>query len=154
MSASSAVAQWVSAVGQIMIGCGVVFIAWRQHRTARDKLRFEQYERRLAVWVALKELFGEIRADGNISIQSIFSFRGKTHEASFLFGPEIVGYLDTVTEKAAAFRSNRTRLDAKSPPDGKTFKDLCNIDSDLLNWFIDQNDNAARALFAKYLRFE
>lgn len=154
MSVPSEAAQWVSAVGQIIIGCGVVLIAWRQHKTARDKLRFEQYERRLAVWIALKELFNEILAEGNVKLESIFSFRRKTHEASFLFGTEILKYLDTVSKKAVAFRSNHIRLETKSPPDGKTYRDLCNIDSDFLKWFIDQNDSAAHRLFVKYLRFE
>lgn len=93
-----------------LITVGVVaFIAWRQWRTARDKLAIDLFDRRHAVWQrgsaaytqALRELFLE-REDGQGSLlpsPGLAEFGRAKEQAYFLFGVEVVKHW-TVVEMA------------------------------------------------------
>lgn len=90
-----------------LITAGVVaFIAWRQWRTAKDKLAIDLFDRRHVVWQrgsaaytqALRELFLE-REDGQGSLlpsPGLAEFGRAKEQAYFLFGVEVVKHWTAV----------------------------------------------------------
>lgn len=71
----------------VVIGLIAALIAWRQWRTARDKLKLDLFDRRLAVFMDVRKVVSEVTQIGK------FSDLGLPNEiwsrSQFLFGPEI-----------------------------------------------------------------
>ena len=50
----------ISALGPVIIGLAVAYIAFQQWKTARDRLKLDLYEKRLKVFTAAHEMYMEV----------------------------------------------------------------------------------------------
>ena len=93
-------AQWIQALGPVaislvtvIIAVAVGVIAYRQWKTAREKLVLDLFERRFTLYVAAKVGVDQVLRDGsardNDGIRNIAVVRS---EAIFLFGDEVLEY--------------------------------------------------------------
>lgn len=88
-----------------LIAIIATYIAVQQHNTQREKLRLDLYDKRMAVFTALTNLFGHIgEPNQEITFNAIVRFTSETASAEFLFGPEIPDYLSRVVEDFAQSR--------------------------------------------------
>jgi hypothetical protein len=77
----------------ILAGIGA-YIAWRQWRTAQDRLILDLFERRFQVFQDLTRTVSATFADKpNVEVQDITKFDTAIERARFLFGPEVHSYL-------------------------------------------------------------
>ncbi len=76
-----------------------VYIAMQQLKTNQQKLRLELYDRRLRVYEEVKKILTIILRDANASIEDLYKFRNSVTEADFLFGPEIIKYIDEIYKR-------------------------------------------------------
>ena len=136
-----------------MIAVLAVWIAWQQHRTNRDKLRLNLYDKRFDVFRALMELLAFIVREGNITLEKIYEFRANTNESSFLFDKDISEYLETVRQKAVKFYNLEQKLHHSDLPVGEERDKAAKDDSELLRWFFDQF-KVSESKFGKYLSFK
>jgi hypothetical protein len=90
----------VAAIAQIIttsvVGLIAVYIAWRQWRTAHDRLILDLFERRFQVFQDLTRTVSAAVNKPHVEINDLADFDQATEKARFLFGPEVHGYLREV----------------------------------------------------------
>lgn len=84
----------------IAIAAMVAWVGWRQLQAARAKLKLDLFEKRLAIFNATWEQVGRSAQNKPYEYRELGLWFNKIHEASFLFGPDIVEYLNEIREKA------------------------------------------------------
>lgn len=94
------IAACISALVAIITGSVVAYIAWRQWRTAQDKLALDLFDRRHAVWREGSEAYTEalrdlIENDGVLNeilwvTPGLAAFGRAKEKAFFLFGPDVM----------------------------------------------------------------
>ena len=152
MDTVKVIAEIISAFGTLIVGVIVAYIAYQQHKTNRNKLRLDLYDKRFSVYKGLNTLLFHVLRDANVSIEALAEFKSKTHEATFLFDGDIAQYLQDVRAKAVELRSQQQKLDNKNLPVGPDRSKLAEENSQVLQWFEDQLD-ISKQKFSKYLKF-
>jgi hypothetical protein len=84
---------YLSAMLTPLIAIIVAFIAFRQWRTARNRLKLDLFDRRLSVYTAARTFVANIVIDGGVSRDATFKFLSEMREAKWLFSKEIEAYL-------------------------------------------------------------
>lgn len=90
---------WMQATGPLLIGAAVVYVAWRQWKTAREKLVLDLFDRRLNIYRQVRSAVNAISASSGAGI-------GDQHrqlldakiEGRFLFGLEVCMTLERIEE--------------------------------------------------------
>ena len=70
------------------------YIAYRQWRTAQNRLKLDLFDRRLAVYEAARRVITTVMTSGRISQEAEFQYLSGTRGALWLYNEEIVRYLD------------------------------------------------------------
>jgi hypothetical protein len=76
------------------------YIAWRQFRTASDKLRLDLYDRRFQVYRGVMDLLTAISNRDTVTAQELGSFYTSTDQKRFLFALDLCDFLKVIREKA------------------------------------------------------
>jgi len=127
----------------------VAYIAYQQHKTNRDKLRFDLYDRRLKVFEGLMVLLWVIFRKGTCNDQERDQFQRATVEGSFLFEKDIANYLDMIYEKTLKMGAIRAVLNL---PSGEKRDQTVEKERQLFDWFMDQFE-VSKEKFSRYLSF-
>jgi hypothetical protein len=127
----------------------VAYIAYQQHKTNRDKLMLDLYDRRLKVFEGLQVLLSVIFREGKCTDQERYEFLRATVEGSFLFDKDIANYLDTIHENTLKLGTIHAVLNI---PNGDKQDQAVEKERNLFNWFMDQFE-VSKKKFAKYLSF-
>jgi len=131
-----------------LIGAG---IAYQQWRTARDKLRLDLFDRRLAVHDAVLKFLGEFSASGVITPALERAYMVGVSGHQWLFGPEVHQYLEkTFWHKVTEFGCCRGLMEGLEY--GEERIRLAKQQADLRKWFMDQY-KVLDDLFMPYLGF-
>lgn len=126
-------------------------IAYRQWRTARDKLRLDLFDRRLAIHSVVRNFLGDYSASGAITPEQERIYLVGISGCQWLFGPEVRHYLeDTFWRKVNELRYCRNSLDGLEPGEERTR--LVTQQADLRKWFMAQYE-VLDALLMPYLGF-
>jgi hypothetical protein len=80
----------------ILIGAWAAWTAWQQHRVARDKLRLDLFEKRLAIYEEVKYAITAVRERNQVDLPR---FRQAAASSVFLFGSDVRAYLEEVYGK-------------------------------------------------------
>lgn len=70
------------------------FIAYRQWRTAQNKLKHDLFERRFSVFDSARKLLASIMTSGKANNEELFKFLSGTREAKWLLDDQIAEYLE------------------------------------------------------------
>jgi hypothetical protein len=89
----SALAQ---ALSVLVIGGIGAYIAWRQWRTAHDKIKLDLFDRRLAAYQRLKDAVAPIAASGKVTTEDTDRFARAMHDMRFLFDKETETCVDQI----------------------------------------------------------
>jgi hypothetical protein len=79
-----------------LIAVVAAYIAWQQWKTNRQKLVMDRYDRRLRIYEEVRKILSIILRDAKASTDDLLKFRTSVSEADFLFGPEIMAYIDEI----------------------------------------------------------
>ena len=143
---------YISALATPVLAVLGVLIAYRQWATARDKLRLDLYERRLAVYQAARNLLGTVYTLGDISQDAEFAYLNGTSGSQWLFGPEVKDYLKKELW-GQIIRHQGIRGELESLDRGEERKRLAQSRAELRKWFLAQ-DIRLDELFMPYLGFQ
>lgn len=105
---STIMLEWLKALDPLLLGVAVFVAAlWFQHwqvLLAKQKLRHDLYERRLAIYVAFQELLLALPEKGDDEIKAAFREASIARlEAPFLLGdPKIQAYLEDLCKQVAS----------------------------------------------------
>jgi hypothetical protein len=108
----------VTALGGVVNGAIAVYIAFGQYRISSDKLRFDLYEHRSAVYRGLMKLFGAIASDGTASRAALADYYRNTAEKNFFFDESERKYFTEVREKAVQLHQLFRLIDPDARPPG------------------------------------
>ena len=107
--------QGIAAFATPMVALAVAYIAYRQWKTARDKLRLDLFDKRFAVFMDVRKIASETMQDRPASDPALpqeVIARGR-----FLFGAEVVSEL-----KNLQYANELTRVGVAQP--GETVGDV------------------------------
>jgi hypothetical protein len=90
---------WLQAFTTLILGLVAGYIAWRQWRTAQDRLVLDLFERRFQVFQELTHATRDALGKSRVSVQDLANFDAATEKARFLFGPEIHSYLGEIRSR-------------------------------------------------------
>jgi hypothetical protein len=90
----------VQAITTLLIGVFAGYIAWRQWRTAQDRLVLDLFERRFQVFQELTRTIADaFSTKANVQISDLANFDAATEKARYLFGADVHEYLKQVRSK-------------------------------------------------------
>ena len=114
---------WVSALLTPTVAIFGGYIALQQWRTARNKLKFDLFDRRMKVYEAVNTLLVLILREGKVTDEVLYTYAARTQQSQWLFGPEIQTYLDKqVWHRALEVRRLTTELDGMPVGDERSAK--------------------------------
>jgi hypothetical protein len=133
--------QHVQALGPTAVAIIAAFIAGyialRQWWTAHDRLRFDLFEKRFAVYQATQTLINGVTLHGQISMEDMGEFYHGIRGAEFLFDGTTRDFLTKIGEMAFKARMKRHQLEKQ--PDHPNSHKLIDEEEDILEFLRDQN---------------
>ena len=141
-----------------IVGSTIAYWQYRlgrlQHQLNQDRLRFDLFSKRLDAYEKLQHFFTEVVRTGTVEDKALPVLGEAIYQSRFLFGDEISSRLDETWKRAVDMRYCRQMLhETGSLPVGPKRTDLCEKDSELLKWMMNEM-NEAPARYAKYLKFQ
>jgi hypothetical protein len=131
-----------------------VYIAYQQWRTNERKLSLDLYDRRLKVYVEVKQIITILIQGVNTSnFDDLIMFRRAVSEADFLFGPEIQKYIEEIYKHGVQFQSLEKQFQAavQPYPKGYDHKIVCEDLKIERLWIVNQLE-IAKEKFKCYLK--
>lgn len=142
---------YLSALATPVIAVLGSWIAFQQWRTARDKLRLDLFEKRMAVYRSAKDALGALFTVDRLTAEDELKFLISISEAKWLFGPEIFEYLEkTLWAKFCDHGAFVGGLEGLEPGSHRT--ELVKGKAELRKWFYEQ-PKKLDDLFMPYLGF-
>jgi hypothetical protein len=86
----------LQALSVLVIGGIGAYIAWRQWRTAHDRLKLDLFDRRLAAYQRLKDATSPITASGKVTNEDTDRFARAMYDMRFLFDKETDTCVDEI----------------------------------------------------------
>ncbi len=135
-----------------LIAIVAVYVAWQQSKTAKQKLTLDTYDRNLRIYEEVKKFLLIIIQGGDVDFDEAIKFRSSVSEADFLFGSEIVQYIDEIYKRAIKLRqrNNEYRDDTQVKPEGYNHSKVVDEMHIELVWLAEQLE-PAKEKFRKYL---
>jgi hypothetical protein len=135
-----------------LIAIVAAYVAYQQWQTNRMKLVLDRYDRRLRIYEEVRKTLSITMRDGGAGTDDLLKFRTSVSEADFLFGPEIVTYIDEIyTRGLNLWRCNTEYRDyTQEQPAGYDHKKLVEEKYKELRWSTAQFE-PAKEKFKKYL---
>ena len=105
--------QWGLALSGLLTPALAIFggyIGWRQHQTARTKLRLELFEKRYAVYTIIAHCLAEALQQGDADPKLQLEFLRGTKETLFLFDPEISSFTDLAYKRLVKLHHHEEQI--------------------------------------------
>jgi len=138
-----------------LIAAVTTYIAYQQWLTNKRRLAHELYERRFAIFKAVKTLYGEIGDAGTAKYGMVMRFYAATGEAEFLFGDDIRRHLEELYERGMHLASLHEKMYPSSGeaglPVGPERSQVAEQHGALLLWFLTEAVGDSRKRFRKCL---
>jgi len=136
----------LSTASTLLIGIAAFFIAYQQFRLSRSKLRFDLYEKRLAVFKTVRNFASELAMRDKVDAGALYR---DTIERRFLFEEDVYSYIERMYERARRLESNESQFATPNLPDDvrEHLKNAIVVDR---TWFFDQSDEMIQ-VFSKDL---
>jgi hypothetical protein len=129
----------------------MVYIAYRQYKTDRDKLKWNLYEKRMEVFQSLRDLIRYITQEANVSSEELNKFAISIDKGSFLFDSKMNDYLSGIRDKCFSLREHRMKLGNRNLGVGAERSRLAKENEEIMLWFCGQYEEAKK-LFEEYLK--
>lgn len=133
------------------IGVTTAWIAIQQYRLAKERMRRDLYDRRIAVYRGVVEVLSAIMTFGRVRGEELATWARVTAEKSFLFDEGLCDYLESIRKQAVAMWAVGIQLHEGNLPVGEKRAELAGKQGDLLLWLSEQLPEVQKR-FAKYLR--
>jgi hypothetical protein len=122
------------------------YIALRQWWTAHDRLSFDLFEKRFAVYQATQTLISTLH--GGLTPEDMGHFYEGIRGAEFFFDGDTRNFLMNIGDMALRARSKRFQLEQQ--PNHPNLDQLIKEEESILNFLRQQDQNLER-LFSRYL---
>ena len=141
-------------INTIVIAIIATYIAIQQYRTSRAQYRLNLYDKRFAVFKATQSFLRDIAKNTHVIDDSADKFWSAVDDAQFLFKEPVAGYMTKLRQECLQLMICQGRLNGEgSLPVGEERNRVSQKNSDLLMWFMNQNERLVD-VFRKDLRCE
>ena len=147
------VAKLMDIILPTVIASFAVYIAWRQHQTARNKLKLDLFDRRFKVYGGVIDLLSTVLRDGQVHSDDLTKYHVETNAKEFLFDDDIVEFMAEVRKNAIVLRQVNQQLQSLRDDREKERHQLAGDDAELCRWFAEQLE-LAPSKFENYLGFK
>jgi len=128
------------------------YIAYRQWRTAHNKLKLDLFKHRFSVYDAARTLLASIITSGKVKDEELFNFLSGTREAKWLLDGNIAEYLEKeLYHKAIDLQCLASELEVL--PDGDDRSLNIHKQAELKKWFLKQYE-VLDEKFSPFLKLE
>lgn len=142
---------YLTALMTPVVACFGAWIAYQQWVTARDKLRLDLYEKRMAVYAAARAALAAVFARNDLTPTEETAYLQGVAGARWLFETEVTQYLQKeFWEKLCDLHRVAAEMDGM--PRSAERQALVDQHLELRKWFLDQYDFMDN-LFYPYLGF-
>jgi hypothetical protein len=114
------------------------------------RLKAELYDRRLQVYQSVVDFIAQAMRNGTLANEDFGRLSMGTAQAFFLFGQDVMDYIQTVREKGAALLRTSEELHSPNPEHQAQRSKLSAERAELATWFGYQFDESRR-VFAQHL---
>jgi hypothetical protein len=111
-------------------------IAYQQVLVARQRLKLDLFEKRFAVFAAVRRFLSLILQDARVNMEHFHQYRAAVAEADFLFEPDITSFLKEIDQRALKLWARHEGL--KEVPVGDQRTKLVSESSEDLKWLIER----------------
>ena len=132
----------------VVVGSIAGYVAYRQWRTANNRLKFDLYEKRYAVYQATKLLIEKIAIHGQTLPGDIGEFHQAIRGSEFLFEGKTRAYLMKLSD--LAFKAHLARRRQSRVSDQSKLEKLVDEEEEILN-FLQSQDAELEKIFGRYL---
>jgi hypothetical protein len=144
--------QYAQALGPglvaIVAACIAGYIAWKQWKTAHERLRFDMYQKRFGVYAAAQRLINMTMITGQLTAEDLGNFYDGIRGAEFLFDGDTKAFVHKIGTMAVKARNVRARLEQQ--PDHPNADKLIDEEQDIVLFLVEQWPKLD-AIFARYL---
>jgi hypothetical protein len=133
------------------IGITTAWIAIQQYRLAKERMRRELYDRRLAVYRGVIEVLSAGLIWGCVRGEELAMWAKATAEKGFLFDARLCQYLEEIRKRAVEAWALNLQLNGGQLPAGDRRAEIAGKHGDALQWLSEQLPEMQNR-FAKYLR--
>jgi len=123
------------------LGRGQLRIAQQQAQLALVRLQHDLFERRIAVFDAVRDLIKEVVHTSNVSDVAWITFLRGVETTEFLFDQEITNYVADLRNRAARLRLAVSRLADENLPVGSERSEFAQQRHDQSIWLVTQSDS-------------
>lgn len=128
------------------------FIAYRQWRTAQNKLKLELFEKRFEIYSATTALLASIMGSGKAKDTELYKFLTATRDAKWLLSAPIAEYLERdLYHKAIDLQCLETEL--QNMPVGEERTACIRTQSEIKKWLLAQYE-VLDEKFSPYLKLK
>jgi len=139
----------VTAVVVPVIALIAAWVAFRQWQIARNKLKLDLYDKRMAVYDAVRKTLGIATSRGRLSQHDEVEYLSGIATTKWLFGREVATYLEeTLWHKIVDFGLHNTM---SSSPAGDERSRHLQARTEVFRWLVDQYKELDK-LCAPYLQ--
>lgn len=141
---------WVTAIASTIFGISAIFFAYQQWKINTSKLKLDLFEKRYAVYDGVRKFLSVILSEATFTDKDLFQYYADTSDAEFLFGSEVVTFIDKVKRKSLRMRTLQKKYDRL--PTGEKRSELVEKEHVELEWLMGQLSQL-RKVFSPYLSF-
>jgi len=127
---------YVTAAFTIIIAAIGVWIAFRQSQIARNKLKFDLFERRMAVYEVVRTTLGKAVSTGKLSRDDEIEYLIGTRSAQWLFGSQVFDYVDKILWKRIVDFGLHNAMISQHHSEERTRHVYAH--SEMMQWLVDQ----------------
>ena len=112
--------RWVQLLSALLtpaIALLAAVIAWAQWRAVRRREGMELFERRMATYDALRRVLANVVQHGSVTDAEFGAFQAASDRVRFLFGPEVLVYLDGLRGALRTHQRAEVTMNARGGPD-------------------------------------
>jgi hypothetical protein len=94
------VTDFLKALTPLVIGLALAYVAFRQWRTAKAKVRLDLFDRRFSVYMGARNLLNDLIGTNGFKPEVLEAHRSKLAESRFLFSSDVWKFTDELWNKA------------------------------------------------------
>lgn len=133
---------YVTALGVPMIALIAAWIAFRQWQIARNKLKLDLYDKRMAVYEVVRKTLGKATSHGKLTQDDEVEYLSGIGSAKWLFGPEVSEYLkETLWHRIVDFGLHNTM--SSGPASDERTRHI-HARAETIKWLVKQYDEFDR----------
>jgi hypothetical protein len=133
------------------IGITTVWIAVQQYLLAKERMRRELYDRRIAVYRGVMEVLSASLTWGRVRGEELATWARATADKGFLFDEALCQYLEEIRKRAVEAWALGLQLSEGNIPVGDQRAEIAGKQGEALMWLSKQM-TVVQERFARYLR--